>query len=232
MASAKYIADNNLASKVAVIYNSSDVYSTGIYEKFAEEAKKQNLEIVATEAFTSDNKSDFNVQLQKAKSGGAELIFLPIYYEEATLVLTQAAAMDYKPIFFGCDGLDGILGVENFDKSLAEGVMLLTPFAADADDERTQEFVKKFKEANDGVVPNQFGADAYDAIYIIKAAIEESGVTPDMSVSDICDGLKEAMTKITVDGLTGSGMTWTSSGEVNKEPLAVVIKNGKYVSAD
>lgn len=231
IASAQYIANNNLASKVAVIYNSSDVYSTGIYEKFAEEAKKHSFEIVAAEAFTDDSRSDFTVQLQKAKSSGAELVFLPIYYEEATLILTQAAAMDYKPTFFGCDGLDGILGVENFDTSLAEGVMLLTPFAADAQDEKTQNFVKKFEELY-GVTPNQFAADAYDAIYIIKAAIEKSGVTPDMSVSEICDGLKDAMTKITVDGLTGAGMTWTASGEVNKQPMAVVIKEGQYVSVD
>lgn len=232
IASAQYIANNNLASKVAVIYNSSDVYSTGIYEKFAEEAKKHSFEIVAAEAFTDDSKSDFSVQLQKAKASGAELIFLPIYYEEAVLILTQANSMDYKPTFFGCDGLDGILGVENFDTSLAEGVMLLTPFAADADDDKTKKFVEDFKSTFDGVIPNQFAADAYDAMYIIKAAIEESGVTPDMSASEICDGLKAAMTKISVDGLTGAGMTWSATGEVNKEPMAVIIKNGQYVAAN
>ena len=231
MASAQYIANKGLATKVAAIYNSSDVYSTGIYEKFAEEAKNQNFDIVSAEAFTDDSNTDFMVQLQKAKDSGAELIFLPIYYEEATLILTQANAMDFKPIFFGCDGLDGILGVDNFDLSLAEGVMLLTPFAADADDAKTQKFVADFKAIN-GDIPNQFGADAYDAIYIIKAAIEKSGVTPDMSISDITDGMKEAMTQITVDGLTGAGMTWEATGEVNKAPMAVVIEDGQYVSAE
>ncbi|NLJ96827.1 MAG: ABC transporter substrate-binding protein [Clostridiales bacterium] len=231
MASAQYIANKGLATKVAAIYNSSDVYSTGIYEKFAEEAKNQNFDIVSAEAFTDDSDTDFMVQLQKAKDSGAELLFLPIYYEEATLILTQANAMDFKPIFFGCDGLDGILGVDNFDLSLAEGVMLLTPFAADADDAKTQKFVEDFKAIN-GDIPNQFGADAYDAIYIIKAAIEKSGVTPDMSISDITDGMKEAMTQITVDGLTGAGMTWEATGEVNKAPMAVVIEDGQYVSAE
>ena len=231
MASAQYIANKGLATKVAAIYNSSDVYSTGIYEKFAEEAKNQNFDIVSAEAFTDDSDTDFMVQLQKAKDSGAELLFLPIYYEEATLILTQANAMDFKPIFFGCDGLDGILGVDNFDLSLAEGVMLLTPFAADASDAKTQKFVADFKAIN-GDIPNQFGADAYDAIYIIKAAIEKSGVTPDMSISDITDGMKEAMTQITVDGLTGAGMTWEATGEVNKAPMAVVIEDGQYVSAE
>jgi branched-chain amino acid transport system substrate-binding protein len=229
-ASAQYIAENNIASKVAVIYDGSDVYSTGIYETFAEEAKKQNIEIVAAEAFTADSKSDFSVQLQKAKDGGAQLLFLPIYYEQATLILTQAASIEYSPTFFGCDGLDGILNVKNFNKDLAEGVMLLTPFAADAQDEATKKFVAAYKEAY-GDIPNQFAADAYDAIYIIKQAIETGNVTPDMSISDICEALKTAMAEISVDGLTGEKMTWQATGEVNKSPRAVVIKQGKYAVA-
>lgn len=230
-ASAAYIGTNGIATKVAVIYDGSDIYSSGIYEKFAEEAKNQNIEIVAAETFTADSKSDFFVHLQKAKDNGAELVFLPIYYQEATLILTQAAAMDFKPIFFGCDGLDGILGVDNFDLTLAEDVMLLTPFAADAPDDATQKFVTDFVAAY-GETPNQFAADAYDAIYILKAAIEKANVTPDMSVSKMGDALKATMTEITFDGLTGDGMTWAATGEVNKEPRAVVIKDGAYVTAE
>lgn len=229
LASAQYIGENKIASKVAVIYDSSDVYSSGIYEKFAAEAQNQNLEIVAAEAFTADSKTDFSVQLQKAKDSGAELVFLPIYYQEASLILTQADSMGYAPMFFGCDGLDGILAVENFNTDLAEDVMLLTPFAADAEDEKTQTFVKAYEEAY-GETPNQFAADAYDAIYIIKSAIEEGKVTPDMSVSDICEAMKGAMTSITYDGLTGEGMTWEADGEPSKAPKAVKIVNGAYTA--
>lgn len=228
-ASAKYIAENGLATKVAIIYDSSDVYSSGIEAKFVDEAANQGLEIVAEEAFTADSKTDFSTQLQKAQSAGAELIFLPIYYSEAAIILTQANGMGYEPTFFGVDGMDGILSVDNFDTSLAEGVILLTPFAADAEDETTQDFVAKYQEAY-GEVPNQFAADAYDAMYIIKAAMEEAGVTPDMSVSDLGAALSEAMTKITVDGLTSEGMTWDASGAVNKDPKAVVIKDGVYTA--
>ncbi len=229
IASAQYIGQNKVATKVAVIYDSSDVYSSGIYEKFAAEAANQGIEIVAAEAFTADNKTDFTTQITKAKEGGAELVFLPIYYQEATLILSQANTLGYSPIFFGCDGLDGILGVENFDTSLAEGVMLLTPFAADATDDLTVNFVKSYQEKY-GELPNQFAADAYDAIYVIKAAAEKAGVKADMSASDICEAMKSAMTQISVDGLTGAGMTWTSDGEVNKAPKAVVIKDGAYVA--
>ena len=175
-ASAKYIGEHKLASKVAVIYDSSDVYSSGIEATFVKEAANQGFEVVAEEAFTADSKTDFSTQLQKAQSEGADLVFLPIYYTEASIILNQANGMGYEPTFFGCDGMDGILDVKNFDTSLAEGLMLLTPFVADADDEKTQAFVSKYKELY-GDTPNQFGADAYDAIYAIKAAAEEADVT-------------------------------------------------------
>ena len=137
--------------------------------------------------------------------------------------------MGFDTKFFGCDGLDGILSVENFDTTLAEGLMLLTPFAADAQDDLTKKFVASFQTAY-GEVPNQFAADAYDAIYIIKAAIETGKVSADMSAQDICAALKPAMTTISIDGLTGAGMTWTADGEVNKAPKAVKIENATYVA--
>ena len=226
-ASAAYIAENKLAEKIAVIYDSSDVYSSGIYEKFASEAASQGLEIVDAEAFTADSNKDFSTQLQKAKDAGADLVFLPIYYTEASLILKQADTMGYAPKFFGCDGMDGILQVENFDTKLAEGLMLLTPFAADAQDELTQKFVTSYKE-NYGETPIQFAADAYDAIYAIKAAMEEADITPETSVSDTCDKMKEAMLKIKVNGLTGEDMTWTEDGEPHKAPKAVKVVDGAY----
>ncbi|MGN0280272.1 MAG: ABC transporter substrate-binding protein [Lachnospiraceae bacterium] len=229
IASAQYIGENGLATKVAVIYDSSDVYSSGIYEKFAAEAANQPFEIVAAGAFTADNKTDFSVQLQQAKDAGADLVFLPIYYTEASLILTQAADMGYDVAFFGCDGLDGILNVENFDATLAEGVMLLTPFAADATDDLTVKFVSAYQEKY-GETPNQFAADGYDTIYTIKAAAEKAGITADMSTEEICAALKAAMTEISVDGLTGDGITWDASGEPSKAPKAVVIKDGAYTA--
>jgi branched-chain amino acid transport system substrate-binding protein len=229
IASAQYIGENGLASKVAVIYDSSDVYSSGIYEKFAAEAANQPFEIVAAGAFTADNKTDFSVQLQQAKDAGAELVFLPIYYTEASLILTQASNMGFDVDFFGCDGLDGILNVENFDVSLAEGVMLLTPFAADATDDLTVKFVTTYNEKY-GETPNQFAADGYDTVYTIKAAAEKAGITADMSNEEICAAMTAAMTEITVDGLTGDGITWDASGEPSKAPKAVVIKDGAYTA--
>ena len=226
-ASAKYIGEHKLATKVAIIYDSSTEYSSGLREAFVNEAANQGIEIVADEAFTADTNTDFSVQLDKAKDAGAELVFLPIYYQEASIILKQASDKEFAPIFFGCDGMDGILQVENFDVKLAEGLMLLTPFAADATDDLTVNFVKSYEEAY-GETPIQFAADAYDAVYIIKAAMEEANVTPDMSASDICDAMEGVMTQIKVDGLTGSNMSWTEDGEPEKDPKAVQVVDGAY----
>lgn len=227
-ASAEYIADNQMGTKIAVIYKNDDVYSSGIYEKFKAEAETKGLNIVSTTTFTSSSATDFSVQLGEAKAAGADLLFLPIYYQPASLILQQAKSMGYAPKFFGVDGMDGILTLEGFDTSLAEGVMLLTPFNADAEDEKTQSFVTKYKEQF-GDVPNQFAADAYDCVYAYKAAIEASGATPDMSAEELCDLMIQTFPTLTFDGLTGEGVTWDSTGAVSKSPKGMVIQNGAYV---
>ena len=229
IASADYIAEKFAGKKVAAIYNSSDVYSSGIFEKFSAQAQEKGVEVVTAQAFTKDSAQDFTVQLQKVKESGADVVFLPIYYQEAALILTQADKMGLDVTWFGCDGLDGVIQQLGADASLAEGVMLLTPFVADATDEKTQAFTAAYKAAYNDLVPTQFAADAYDAIYIIKAAAEKAGITPDMSVSDICEAMKTAMTQIEVAGVTGT-MTWSADGEPTKTPNAMVIKDGTYTA--
>lgn len=225
--SADYIAENGLASKIGIIYDSSDTYSTGIYQNFATEAEAKGLEVVAAEAFTADSNTDFSVQIQKVKDAGAELVFLPIYYQQASLILAQADRAGFAPEWFGVDGMDGLLDVEGFDTNLAEGLMFLTPFTPDAEDEATQTFVADY-EAEFGDTPIQFAADAYDCMYVIKAAVEQADITPDMSISDMCDAMKGAMTEITIDGLTGKQITWGEDGEPSKEPTVVVVEGGAY----
>ncbi len=227
--SADYMAANFTGAKVAVIYKNDDAYSQGIRDTFVKEAETKGLEVVYEGTFNESTQTDFSVQLTAAQNAGADMVFLPIYYTPASVILAQANAMGYTPTFFGVDGMDGILGIEGFDTSLAEGVMLLTPFSADAADELTQNFVAKFQAAY-GEIPNQFAADAYDAVYIVAAALEAAGCTPDMSPEEICEAIIPVMPTLTVDGVTGMGMTWAASGEVSKAPMAVVIKDGVYVT--
>ena len=229
VASAQYISEQGLGSKIAVIYNNGDAYSTGIYNKFAAEAENVGLEIVSVTTFTDDTANDFSVQLNDAKNAGADLVFLPIYYTPASLILAQAHDMGYAPKFFGVDGMDGILTMDGFDTTLAEGVMLLTPFNADATDEKTVSFVQKYQERY-GDIPNQFAADAYDCVYAIYEAAQATGITADLSAAEICDKLIEAFNgDFTFDGITGTGVTWSENGEVSKDPKGMIIQNGAYV---
>jgi branched-chain amino acid transport system substrate-binding protein len=232
VASADYLAAHtDLGSKVAVIYKNDDNYSSGIFAKFKAEAAVKGLEIVYEGTFDDSNASDFSVQIQKSQAAGADIVYLPIYYEPASLILTKAAAEGYAPTFFGNDGMDGILALEGFDTSLAEGVYLLTPFSADASDDLTKNFVAKYQERT-GEVPNQFAADAYDCIYAIAQAVDAAGLDASASPSEFCDALVGQFTSMTFNGLTGQDMTWSESGEVSKAPKAVIIKDGVYVGVE
>ena len=228
-ASAAVIVERKLGTKVAVIYNNADAYSTGIYQTFIAKAEELGLEIVSTSTFT-DETTDFSVQVAAAKDAGADLVFLPIYYTPASQILIEANTIGYTPLFFGVDGMDGILTLEGFDTSLAEGVMLLTPFVADAKDELTQNFVAKYKELYDET-PNQFAADGYDCVYALVEAAKIAGVTTGAAAEDICDAMIAAMQQLKITGLTGT-MTWSANGEVDKVPTAMVIKDGVYVGLD
>ena len=234
-ASAQYISEQQLGTKIAIIYNISDTYSTGIYNSFKAEAADLGLEIVSETSFTEDNQTDFSVQLNDAKNAGADLVFLPIYYTPISLLLTQANQMGYAPKWFGVDGMDGLLTVEGFDTSLAEGCMLLTPFVATAEDEATKAFVSTYNEKF-GETPNQFAADAYDCVYALKQAIEVAGVSADADFTEICDALVETFTSadFAFTGLTTAGeeATWADTGEISKQPMGMVIQGGVYMPLD
>ena len=231
IASADYLASHtDLGTKVAIIYRNDDNYSNGLYTKFKEEAEAKGLEIVDEEAFQKDT-TDFSVYVQKAQAAGADVVFLPIYYQPASQILVAADSIGYTPTFFGCDGMDGILTLDGFDTALAEGLYMLTPFSADATDTKTVDFVTNYK-AKYGEIPNQFAADAYDAVYAIKTALEAAGATADMSTADITSALVAQFTTMSFDGVTGSGVTWNANGEVSKDPKAVVITDGAYAAAD
>ena len=231
VAAADYIADHFGDKNIAIIYKSDDVYSAGVYEKFVDQAKNKGLQVVYSGAFTDDSSTDFSTLLTASKDSNANLVLLPIYYQPAATILKQAADMSYAPTFFGVDGMDGILTLEGFDTSLAEGLYLLTPFAADASDQLTKDFVKSYQDKH-GETPNQFAADAYDCVYAIHQALRDINVTADYNFDNLYADLISQFTSMTFNGVTGENMTWAANGEVSKAPKAVVITNGVYVSAE
>ena len=221
--SADYIADNKLGTKVAVFYASDNDYSKGLYDTFKAECAVKGLQIVETQTFTTSTNTDFSTQINAIKASGADLVFMPIYAAEAANFLTQASGKLNNVVFFGCDGLDGIL-TKISDTKLVEGVMMLTPFAADAPEANVQSFVTAYKAAYNST-PDQFAADGYDAVYTIKAALEKAGVTADNKDDTFNAKMVAAMTQITVKGVTGT-MTWTADGETNKAAKAMVFHSG------
>ena len=229
IASAEYIVTNYPDAKVGVIYNNADNYSSGIYDKFKSEYEASGKQLAAVEAFSDDANADFTAQLNSMKNAGVELIFLPIYYTPASNIMTQASKMGYDVTYFGVDGMDGILDLEGFDTSLAEGVLLLTPFTPYSEDEAVQNFVKAYEEKFNET-PIQFAADAYDCVYAIYDAFGKTGLDTDASMEDICEALIGVFTgDFTASGLTAEEMKWEASGEVNKTPKVCVIEDGKYV---
>ncbi|MBR6569796.1 MAG: ABC transporter substrate-binding protein [Clostridia bacterium] len=230
LSAAEMIAAKGLGTKVGVIYNNADVYSTGIYQAFEAKAQELGLEIVAVSTFASDDNPDFSVQVAACKDAGADLVFLPIYYTPASLILKAAKDVEYAPLFFGVDGMDGILTLEGFDKTLAEGVMLLTPFAASSQDDKTQSFVKKYV-ALTGEEPNQFAADAYDGVYALYYAAVNAGITSDTTPEDACELLIAQFASLQMSGLTGE-LAWATTGEVTKIPTVYVIQDGAYAKVD
>ena len=226
---AEVIAANWPDAVIGLIYDSSDDYSTGLYQGFLAKAGELGLDVVCETSFTKDTKSDLSTQVTQCKDAGADLVFLPIYYSEASQILTYAAKIGYAPTLFGCDGMDGILAVEGFDTTLAEGLALMTPFDANATDEATVSFVTKYKEKMNGQIPNQFAADGYDCIYAIYNACVAKGVDGSTDAAEACALICEWFNAETFDGLTGKGMTWDAEGMISKMPAAVVITDGVYV---
>lgn len=217
-AAAQYIKNNNMVDTVGILYQSDIDYSVGLYNAFVEECGKSGITIAETQTFTDATKTDFSTQINALVNSGVKLVFIPFYAEEASTFLTQARGKFADDVyFFGADGLDGILGKVEQDPTIANNVLMLTPFAADDPAENVQAFVKAYQAAYNAT-PDQFAADAYDAVYVIKAAVEKAGTTDG-------DAMAAAMASLEVAGVTGT-MTWNADGNTNKNASAILYYDG------
>lgn len=216
---AQYIADQGL-SKPAIIYDVASDYSKGIHDAFVAKAGELGMTIAADESFTGGD-VDFKTQLTKIKATDADCIFLPIYYTEVGYISEQAATVGVSLPYFGSDGWDGVIAQLNGNTANIEGATFLTPFVATSENENVKSFVSKYEAAYSST-PDQFAADAYDGVYVMKALIEQTNG----DVSN--EALIAAMTQISVDGVTGS-MKFTADGEPDKSAMVAVIENGAYV---
>ena len=195
-----------------MFYQSDNDYSVGLYNAFVAECQNTGVTIKETQTFTTATNTDFSTQVNALASSGVKVVFIPIYAEEASTFLTQAKGKFADDVyFFGADGLDGILGKVSQDVTIADNVLMMTPFAADSADPKVQAFVKAYQDAYNAT-PDQFAADAYDAVYAVNGST--SGAD-----------LAAVMPTITVEGVTGT-MTWSADGNTNKAASAILYKNG------
>ncbi len=206
--------------KIGAIYDTSDPYSTGIYDAF--KAKMAELGVDYTEqSFDAENKKDFSTQIEALKD--CEVIFLPIYYTEAGLIAKAAAAKGCGALLFGCDGLDGV--ADQVDSSVTNVIKYITPFNVNSTDAVVSKFVENYKAAYDGKIPDQFAADGYDAVMAIYEAMKKANVSdPTIAPAELSEIIIPVITgdDFKYVGATGE-MTWDESGACTKVPQIVIL---------
>ena len=210
---------------VGVFYESNSDYSKGIYEQFIENLNS-DIEVVVASYQTGD--STFTTQVDQLKN--CDFIFMPIYYTPASNFMLQAIdKVADDAVYYGCDGLDGIESVEGFS-TIPQRVTMLSHFNAKSTADNVKTFVEKYTEEFGADTLNQFGASAYDCVYAIYEALEaaiEDGeeISTDMTSVEFLEILRDQFNgDFKFSGVTGSNITWSANGFVNKQAVAYVIK--------
>ena len=213
-------------SKIGVIYDTSDTYSSGIYEAFEEKMTALN-KTKGTDyfvyTFDKENNKDFSTQVGGLKTAGCDVLFLPFYYTEAGLVAKKAAQESFNVPIFGCDGLDGI--ADQLDSTVTAEIKYITPFDVNSTDADVKAFVDAYK-AKYNALPDQFAADGYDAVMILFEAMKKAGVNNvKISASELTELIKPILTggEFKYSGVTGKNMTWTKEGSCEKQANIVTL---------
>ena len=205
--------------KIGAIYDTSDPYSSGIYDAFKAKMAELNVSYIE-QSFDKENKRDFSTQVAALKD--CDVIFLPIYYTEAGLIAKTCAAKGCDAVIFGCDGLDGV--ATQIDASVKNKVKYITPFDVNSTDAQVSKFVSAYK-AKYNTLPDQFAADGYDAVYVIYNAMKKAGVNDvKIDAASLGEIMVETVTAsdFSYQGVTGK-MTWDASGACNKVPVIVEL---------
>lgn len=205
--------------KIGAIYDTSDTYSSGIYDAFKAKMAELNVSYIE-QSFDKENKRDFSTQVAALKD--CDVIFLPIYYTEAGLIAKTCAAKGCDAVLFGCDGLDGV--ATQIDASVKNKVKYITPFDVNSTDAQVSKFVSAYK-AKYNTLPDQFAADGYDAVYVIYNAMKKAGVNDvKIDAASLGEIMVETVTAsdFSYQGVTGK-MTWDASGACNKVPVIVEL---------
>lgn len=181
---AQYVADEGY-TKVGIVYCSADTYSSGLRDAFTTACESRGIDIVAEESVASMTEVDYTNQFNQMVSAGAELVFTPFYYDVmGPYVIPQARSVGFDGVLLGADGVDNTETTipEGTDLSAYNNVMFVNHYSPDlATSDVSVNFVKSY-EAAYGESPNNFDALAYDAVYVLKDAMEACGAADAASV--------------------------------------------------
>ena len=224
---AQTIAEKMPMAKIGVVYDDSNPYSIGLVRSFLDKAKELHLKLYSVNTFAGKTQN-YSIAIEEAKGRGVDLLFLPLYIDQALSVVKLAHINEYHPVYFGADGLDGMNDVEGIDPKLIEGMYYLSTFDPHSDDPKVQLFTEKYKQVVDGVLPDQCAAEAYDAIYILDELLKNTQMKPDDSAEDIAQALKQEIISndFKYTGLTGQNITWNAEGTCTSYPSAFTIQDG------
>ena len=161
------------AQTAAILYNNQDTYSTGVYDYFVSKANEIGLELVATESYAGENIVDFSGQLTNIAAKNPDVLFLPIYYNQVALVAAQAADAGLTATMLGVDGWSSVMDVVT-DPALVEGAYYCSGYSAADTSPLVQQFLADYAAMYNGETPNMFGAQGYDAAWILCDAIKKA----------------------------------------------------------
>lgn len=211
-------AVQDLKAKTAVIF--SDVasdYSKGLSKIFRETFTADGGQILAEESYNQGDK-DFRAQLTKFKALDPDVMYIPGYYGEVALILSQANQLGLEATPIGGDGWDSPKLVEIAGKA-AEGGCFSNHYSKDDPNPVVQEFVRNF-QAKYNEVPDALAACAYDAIRIVAQAIESAGHIDRTAVRDALAQVQG------FDGVTGN-ITIDENRNARKSATILTIKDGR-----
>lgn len=199
---ARFAVEELGAKTAAVLYDNGDTYSTGVYEYFKTTCDEIGLELVAEESYASGS-VDFSGQLTNIAASNADILFLPIYYNDVALVAAQASDAGVESIMLGVDGWSSVLDAVT-DPALIEGAYYCSGYSTEDTGDLVVKFLADYAAAYNGETPNMFGAQGYDAAWILCDAIakaEASGA--EYGSDDYKQAIIDAMAATDSDYVTG-----------------------------
>jgi len=205
------------AKKVAILYGNDDVFTKSGFDTMKAAAEEKGLEILTIETFQK-GQSDYNAQLTKIKGLNPDLILASALYNEGAVIMDQARKMGIDVPFVGGNGFNSPEVIE-IAGDAADGLIVATPWYAEKDDPKVQEFVSKFEEKY-GKKPDQFAAQAYDALYIYAEALKNAG-------SNDRDAFRDALAEVKISGILGD-FAFDEEGDVIMDPTVLVIEDGAF----